>query len=117
TLPVISLFFVLRSTAANMSRPAWNSFFYSWLPPQFRGTSTGFVSAGRRLTRAIGTQAGVFIYTSLSVWTFPIATLAYPIAILIPIGVQFILKSKKKKFDECKEESIKTEVVVFEENT
>ncbi|MHA1685619.1 MAG: MFS transporter [Candidatus Heimdallarchaeaceae archaeon] len=89
----ISTFFVLRSSAANMSRPAWNSFFYSWIPPEVRGTGTGIVNAGRRLSRALGTQSGSFIYVALGVWTFPIATIAYPIAILVPILVQYFIKT------------------------
>ena len=80
-----------------MSRPTWNAFFYSWLPPKYRGTSTGFVSAGRRLSRALGTSSGVFIYNALLAWTFPIATLGYPIAIMIPIIAQRFLKGKKSE--------------------
>ncbi|NPD88964.1 MAG: MFS transporter [Asgard group archaeon] len=97
TLWTVSIFFVTRSTAANMSRPAWNSFFYGWLPPKYRGTSTGFVGAGRRLARSLGTQAGSFIYVALGAWTFPIATLGYPIAIMIPIIMQLFLKNKEKE--------------------
>lgn len=93
----LSLFFILRSSAANMSRPAWNSFFYSWLPPEVRGRGTGVVNAGRRLSRALGTQTGSFIYVALGVWTFPIATLAYPVAIFVPIIVQYLIKSKERK--------------------
>ncbi len=100
SLPVVSTFFVLRGTAANMSRPAWNSFFYGWLPPKYRGTSTGFVSAGRRLARALGTQSGSFIFGALGAWTFPLATAGYPIAIMIPVVVQLLLKKKTKKDDE-----------------
>ncbi len=94
SLWVVSIFFTLRSTAANMSRPAWNSFFFGWLPPKYRGTSTGFVGAGRRLARSLGTQAGSFIFAALGVWTFPIATLGYPLAIIIPVIVQKFLKNK-----------------------
>ncbi len=97
TLVVVALFFVIRGTSANMSRPTWNAFFYSWLPPKYRGTSTGFVSAGRRLSRALGTSSGVFIYNALLAWTFPIATLGYPIAIMIPIIAQRFLKGKKSE--------------------
>ncbi len=97
TLAFVAVFFVLRGTAANMSRPTWNTFFYSWLPPKYRGTSTGFVSAGRRLTRALGTMSGVFIYEALLAWTFPIATLGYPIAILIPIIAQRLLRGKNSE--------------------
>ena len=97
TLAVVAIFFVLRGSAANMSRPTWNAFFYSWLPPKYRGTSTGFVSAGRRLSRALGTLSGVYIYNALLAWTFPIATLGYPIAIMIPIIVQRFLKNKRNK--------------------
>ncbi len=95
-----SIFFVFRSSSANMSRPAWNSFFYSWLPPQYRGSSTGFVSAGRRLTRALGTTIGGYIYTAagrILPWTFPVVTLAYPIAIMIPIIMQRFLKKNKEE--------------------
>ena len=95
TLMVVAVFFVIRGSAANMSRPTWNAFFYSWLPPKYRGTSTGFVSAGRRLSRALGTMSGVFIYEALLAWTFPIATLGYPIAIMIPIIVQRFLKNRR----------------------
>ena len=94
---VVSIFFVVRSTAANMSRPAWNSFFYGWLPPKYRGTSTGFVGAGRRLARSLGTQAGSFIFAALGVWTCPSGTLGYPIAIMIPVIVQLFLKNKAEK--------------------
>jgi len=93
-----STFFVLRSSSANMSRPAWNSFFYSWLPPKYRGSSTGFVSAGRRLTRALGTTIGGVIYDAagkILPWTFPVVTLAYPIAIMIPIIMQKFLHKKR----------------------
>ena len=99
-LGIASVFFIFRSTAANMSRPAWNSFFYSWLPPKYRGTSTGFVSAGRRLTRALGTTIGGIIYTaagSILPWTFPVITLAYPIAIMIPISMQRRLKKNQRE--------------------
>lgn len=96
----VSIFFVTRSTAANMSRPAWNSFFYGWLPPKYRGTSTGFVGAGRRLARSLGTQVGSFIYVALGAWTFPIATLGYPIAIMIPVIMQLFLKNKEKESEE-----------------
>ncbi len=94
-----SVFFVFRSSSANMSRPAWNSFFYSWLPPKYRGSSTGFVSAGRRLTRALGTTIGGIIYDSagrILPWTFPVVTLAYPIAIMIPIIMQRFLKKNRE---------------------
>ncbi len=94
TLLIVSVFFVLRSSAANMSRPAWNSFFYSWMPPKYRGSSTGLVSAGRRLSRSLGTWIGSYIYTALLAWTFPIATLGYPVAIMIPILMQLFLKKK-----------------------
>ena len=96
TLPVVSTFFILRGTAADMLRPAWNSFFYGWLPPRYRGTSTGFVSAGRMLTRALGTQSGSFIFAALGAWTFPLATAGYPIAIMIPVIVQLFLKKNKE---------------------
>jgi len=99
-LPVVSTFFVIRSSAVNMSRPSWQSFFYGWLPPKYRGTSTGFVSAGRRLTRALGTNAGGFFYTVLGAWIFPLAMLGYPVAIMIPIVVQLFLKKRFKQEDE-----------------
>lgn len=100
TLWTVAIFFVTRSTSVNMTRPAWNSFFYGWLPPKYRGTSTGFVGAGRRLSRSLGTQAGSFIYVALGPLTFPIATLGYPIAIMIPIIMQKFLKNKKKDIEE-----------------
>jgi MFS family permease len=99
-LGLASVFFVFRSSAANMSRPAWNSFFYSWLPPKYRGTSTGFVSAGRRLTRALGTTVGGIIYTAaggILAWTFPVITLAYPVAIMIPVTMQRFLKKNQEE--------------------
>lgn len=97
-LILASVFFVIRSSSANMSRPAWNSFFYSWLPPKYRGSSTGFVSAGRRLMRALGTTIGGVIYNTagrILPWTFPVVTLAYPLAIMIPIIMQRFLKKNK----------------------
>jgi MFS family permease len=100
SLWVVSIFFVTRSTSVNMTRPAWNSFFYGWLPPKYRGTSTGFVGAGRRLSRSLGTQAGSFIYVALGAWTFPVATLAYPIAIMIPIIMQRFLKNRDREEEE-----------------
>ncbi len=102
-LPVVVTFHVLRGSAANMSRPAWNSFFYSWLPPEFRGRSSGLVSAGRRLARSGGTNVGAIIFPLLGKWTFPIMMLGYPVAILIPLLVQKFLKNNDTNSKKYKE--------------
>ncbi|MCE7734985.1 MAG: MFS transporter [Candidatus Heimdallarchaeota archaeon] len=81
---LVAVFYVLRSGVANAVQPAWNSWFYMYLPDTFRGRSLSTIHISRRLTRAVGTAAGPSLFVILGPMLFPLGCLFYPLAMSIP---------------------------------
>lgn len=94
TFSLISVFYILRTTSANMAHPAWESWFFSHTPDTVRGRTMSVIQLSRRLARGAGTATGTVLFATMGTLLFPVGCLFYPIAMVIPRGVEKMIEKE-----------------------
>ncbi len=81
----VSIFYIIRTTLANAVQPAWQSWYFAHTLKTARGRAYSVIQISRRMARAVGIGIGPAVFGFLGAFSFPIISLFYPVAMLIPL--------------------------------
>jgi MFS family permease len=84
TFGLVAFFYIARSALANSIHPAWEAWYYSHTLKSARGRSFSIIQFLRRLSRATGVASGSGIFALFGPLAFPLISVFYPLAMLIP---------------------------------